>query len=149
MTLVEHARRELERCGQFTEDPAYAQALVAAVAAFSSYGHSGGSGGMAIMQLGELLQRHTLSPLTDDPDEWMHVANAESEPPHGLWQSTRDPAAFSPDLGRTYFRVDGWPRRNDPQPTVHAPRKPADEDVVNAVACTSDVDDARAAGESQ
>ena len=43
MTLVEHAKRELELLGQTAEDPAYAASIVAAVAAFSSYGHSGGS----------------------------------------------------------------------------------------------------------
>jgi hypothetical protein len=36
MNLVDHARRELDLCGQSAEDPAYAATIVAAVAAFAS-----------------------------------------------------------------------------------------------------------------
>ena len=49
-SLVEHAKRELELCGQTAEDPAYAASIVAAVEAFASYGHSGGSASVAIEQ---------------------------------------------------------------------------------------------------
>ncbi|MER7331677.1 MULTISPECIES: hypothetical protein [unclassified Micromonospora] len=99
MSLVEHAKRELELCGQFAEDPAYAQSLVAAVAAFASYGHSGGSAGIAIHQLTTLLQYGNLAPLTDAPDEWMHVTDADG----GLWQNRRNSEAFSTDGGKTYY----------------------------------------------
>lgn len=43
MSLVEHARRELELCGQYAEDPEYSESLIRAVEAFTSFGHSGGS----------------------------------------------------------------------------------------------------------
>ena len=104
MSLVEHARRELELCGQAAEDPAYAASLVAAVAAFASYGHSGGSASVAIHQLHDLLQFRTLSPLTSNPEEWVDHSEISNAP---LWQSTRDPAAFSKDGGRTWYFVDG------------------------------------------
>lgn len=101
--LVEHARTELERCGQTAEDPGYAASLVAAIAAFASYGHSGGSASVAIEQLHTLLQFRTLSPLTSDPDEWEDRTEISSSP---LWQNRRDPAAFSTDGGQTWHFVD-------------------------------------------
>jgi hypothetical protein len=107
VTLVEHARRELELLGQFAQDPAYAQSIVAAVAAFASYGHSGGSAGCAVEQLTTLLQYRTLTPLTDDPDDWHHHGEDIAGVPGGLWQNRRDPAVFSADGGKTYYFVDG------------------------------------------
>lgn len=96
MTLVEHARRELELCGQTAEDPAYSEAIVNAVAAFAAYGHSGGSAGCAREQLHALLGFQTLSPLTDDPAEWFQVTDQ-------CWQSRRQPSAFSVDGGVTHY----------------------------------------------
>lgn len=103
-TLVEHAKRELDQCGQAAEDPAYAASIVAAVAAFMSYGHSGGSAEVGIDQLHNLLRRRTLSPLTSDPGEWEDRSEMSGVP---LWQNRRDPAAMSTDAGRTWYFVDG------------------------------------------
>lgn len=103
MSLVEHAQRELHLCGQAKEDPGYAASLVAAVAAFASYGHSGGSAGCAIQQLVTLLNYGTLSPLTDDPGEWHDVSGMSGAP---MWQSRRNPQAFSQDGGKTYYLLD-------------------------------------------
>lgn len=102
--LVEHARRELELCGQYAEDPAYAQSIIAAVAAFASYGHSGGSAEIAIDQLHTLLQRRVLSPITSDPVEWVDHSEISGSP---LWQNRRDSAAFSTDGGKTWYFIDG------------------------------------------
>lgn len=100
--LVGHARRELELCGQFREDPEFAESLVAAVAAFASYGHSGGSAGVGIAMLGRLLRFETLSPLTTRSSEWMFVTEERGGP---LWQSRRDPAVFSEDQAVTAYRL--------------------------------------------
>jgi hypothetical protein len=118
--LVDHARREMELCGQSAEDPAYTQSIIAAVAAFDSYdGHSGGSHECAVHQLMTLLQGQTLSPLTDDPDEWHHHAEDAAGVPGGLWQNVRDSAAFSGDVGKTFYFVDGRaPFKSGPQPTA-------------------------------
>lgn len=104
MSLVEHAKRELELCGQMGEDPAYSQSIIAAVAAFASYGHSGGSAMVALEQMHKLLQYRTLSPLTSNPDEWMDRSEMSGSP---LWQNTRDPAAFSLNGGYSWYFVDG------------------------------------------
>lgn len=104
MTLVEHARTELNLLG---EDPVYSATLVAAVAAFASFGHSGGSAMTAIQQLHALLQWENLTPLTNDPDEWVDRSEISNAP---LWQSNRNSKAMSHDGGRTYTLVDAEPR---------------------------------------
>lgn len=100
--LVEHARRELDLCGQAAEDPSYAASLIAAVAAFASYGHSGGSAMVAIGQLHALLQYRTLSPLTSDPDEWIDRTEMSGAP---LWQNARDSRAMSTNGGKDWYFV--------------------------------------------
>lgn len=103
MGLVDHARRELELCGQMKEDPAYAQSIIAAIAAFASYGHSGGSAMVALEQIHNLLQFRPLSPLTSNSDEWLDHSGISGSP---LWQNIRDPAAMSRDGGKTWYFVD-------------------------------------------
>lgn len=100
MTLVDHARRELELCGQTAEDPEYAESIVRAVEAFASYGHSGGSAACARDQLHALLAYENLSPLTDDPAEWIDQSEMSGSP---LWQNRRNSTAFSEDGGATYY----------------------------------------------
>ena len=100
MSLVEHAKRELELCGQAAKDPGYAASLVAAVAAFASYGHSGGSASVAIGQLHRLLQFENLSPLTSDPDEWIDRSKESGYP---FWQNKRNSKAFSRNGGRDWY----------------------------------------------
>ena len=101
--LVEHARRELELCGQYAEDPAYAESIIRAVEAFASYGHSGGSAMIAIEQLHRLLKFENLSALTRDPTEWTDRTDISGFP---MWQNTRNPQAFSENGGRTYYLLD-------------------------------------------
>jgi len=98
--LVAHARYELQAIG---EDSQTTEELLKVVQAFSDMGHSGGSAGVAIAMLNELLQFQNLSPLTDNPDEWLfHGADiwgAEG----GVWQNKRNGEAFSHDGGVTYY----------------------------------------------
>jgi len=119
MSLVEHARRELELCGQTAEDPKYAETIIKAVEAFASYGHSGGSAMAATEQLHTLLRFGTLSPLTDDPDEWMNVSEMSG---YEMWQSRRNPSAFSTDGGKTYYLLDDEPRKTYTAETRHSER---------------------------
>lgn len=97
--LVRHAKRELALAG-VEED--LRPSIIAAVSAFASYGHSGGSASVAIPMLNELLRFHVLTPLTDDPAEWMKVVDMITNG-EALWQSTRQSDAFSMDGGRTYY----------------------------------------------
>lgn len=96
--LVQHAIREL---ALVDNDKAFNDCIINAVREFAKYGHSGGSAGVAIHILNDLLQFQNLSPLTDDPDEWMLIEEAIAGP--NCWQSRRNPEAFSNDGGKTYY----------------------------------------------
>lgn len=99
-TMVEHARRELDRLG---EEPSFAACLVATVGAFASFGHSGGSQVEAVRLLVDLLNLRALTPLTADPAEWIDRSQISGVP---MWQNERDSRAFSEDRGRTFTLVD-------------------------------------------
>jgi hypothetical protein len=103
MSLTEHARRELELCGQYAEDQEYSESIIRAVEAFASYGHSGGSAMIAREQLHALLGFKTLSPVTSNPDEWIDQSEVSGTP---MWQNRRDPAVFSTDGGKTWYSLD-------------------------------------------
>jgi hypothetical protein len=98
MSLVEHARRELERIG---EDTDMVDWYCRVIAEFASFGHSGGSASVAIPVLHELLQFHPLSPLTGDPAEWRDISEYQGGKPG--WQNLRNSEAFSEDGGKTYY----------------------------------------------
>lgn len=104
---VAFAREELQRAGMFDDDADYGGSLghsvLGVVAAFFSYGHSGGSAGIALMLLERLLRHKPLTPLTDDPTEWVDCRPMTSGP---LWQSRRSPSCFSLDGGRTWYDQD-------------------------------------------
>lgn len=110
MSLVNHARRELELIG---EDPAYSASLVAAIAAFASFGHSGGSAEVAKEQLRKLLNFENLAPITDNPEDWEDRSKENGWP---LWQNERNSKLFSEDGGKTYWNV------NDSKKTLHTSR---------------------------
>lgn len=99
MSLVEHAKSELAR---INEDPELTENLVATVAKFAEFGHSGGSAPIAIHYLTKLLSFEPLSPLTSDPAEWIDRTEISGTP---MWQSTRDPKAFSTNGGKTWYRL--------------------------------------------
>lgn len=111
--LVKHAIRELS---MINNDEEFNEALVNSVRAFANYGHSGGSASVAIPLLNELLQYHNLSPLTDDPGEWMEVTD-------GQWQSTRNPEAFSENQGKTYRLLSTGDKVYDSQRMYRAPEE--------------------------
>jgi hypothetical protein len=95
--LVLHARRELRLIG---EDQDVIDGLSRVVQAFADMGHSGGSAHFA--SLDKLLRYQPLSDLTDDPGEWID-RHADGTTPVPLWQSDRNPEAFSTDAGKTYY----------------------------------------------
>lgn len=103
MSLVEHAKRELALAGN---DDDFNQSIIKAVEAFASFGHSGGSAMVAIPMLNDLLQFKNLTPLTNNPNEWMQVEMGKED----CWQSQRNPEAFSGDGGKTYYLLSDNPR---------------------------------------
>lgn len=107
--LVDHARRELELAGLFDEDADYdgdlGPAVLGVVEKFSEYGHSGMSAAISVSILEKLLRFETLTPLTDDPSEWMDVST-------NTWQSRRRSEAFSHDGGKTYYLLSDGSHAN-------------------------------------
>lgn len=91
--LVQHAKRELELIGEEQETIDW---YLEVIQAFVSYGHSGGSASVTIPTINELLQFKNLSPLTNNPHEWIQVAEKQ-------WQNVRNPEAFSDDGGVTHY----------------------------------------------
>ena len=104
--LVEHAKKELARAGN---DKDFDNSIIAAAEAFATYGHSGGSAGVGIWILGELLQFKNITPLTEDPAEWMSLGD-------GTWQSNRCSEAFSHDGGFTYYLLSEGGNDSYPYP---------------------------------
>lgn len=98
--LVDHARREMERV---ETDPWFIDGMLKVVAAFAEMGHSGGSASIAIPMLTDLLQYKNLSPLTDDPEEWIDQTALTATPNVSLWQNKRNSEAFSLNRGKTYY----------------------------------------------
>lgn len=91
--LVLHARREIDLIGLPEKDR---KLLLDMVERFAQYGHSGGSAQWFIVTLTRLLQFENLMALTDNPNEWVQVAE-------DTWQCVRNPEAFSLDGGKTYY----------------------------------------------
>lgn len=98
--IAEYAWDELNRAGAFTADTDFyggmtGRAVMDLVAVFVEQDHSGLSASLVADAFHRLVMFKPLGPLTDDPDEWMEVTD-------GLWQSRRQPEAFSRDGGATY-----------------------------------------------
>lgn len=91
--LVLHARREMEILGCNQED---IEQMVVIIRAFADVGSSGGQASWIIPILHDLLQFKNLTPLSDDPKDWI-----QHEP--NMWQSCRRSDAFSPDGGKSYY----------------------------------------------
>ncbi len=102
--IAGYAWDELNRVGAFTAEYDFyggmtGRAVMGLVAVFVEQGHSGMSGSLVADAFHRLVMFEPLGPLTDDPDEWMEVAD-------GLWQSRRQSQALSKDGGKTY-RLNG------------------------------------------
>ena len=91
--LVAHARREL---ALLETDPWMIEGVVKVIKTFAEMGQSGGSAEWAIWAINELLRFNNLTPLTNDPAEWMDVGP-------NVWQSKRNSEAFSNDGGVTHY----------------------------------------------
>lgn len=108
--LLSHARKELEL---LKEEPETIEAYLRVIQAFRDMGHSGSSATVSIPVINALLLFKNLTPLTDDPDEWMHISANVWDSQSDIWQSKRCPDAFSTDGGKTYYLLsEGAHSRN-------------------------------------
>lgn len=117
--LIEHAKREMRLAGLYDADSDYGgripEAVLRVLRPFAEDRHSGGSAWLVTQVLERLMRYKTLTPITSDPQYWHDVSDMSGEP---MWQSTRDPACFSQDGGKTFYSVD------DPERTVQEAATP-------------------------
>lgn len=106
--IMTHAMREMELAGLFGDDEdgdglrqsAINDQVLAMLRIFCAEGHSGSSAEYTIDLLTNLLRRRPLTPITNDPREWIDRSEESGKP---LWQNERDSEAFSEDGGKTYY----------------------------------------------
>ena len=101
--LEAHAEREMRRAGLYEAEADYGgmipEAVMKLIRALASDGHSGGSHALVMKIFNRVANFHTLTPLTDSPDEWRVVGDK-------MWQNTRDSSFFSEDAGKTCYSVE-------------------------------------------
>lgn len=104
--LIEYAEEELRRAEVGASDADYngeiAGNVMDLVKVFAGHDGSEGSNEMTLMIFNKLVHFEPLSPLTNDPTEWNDVSEDTGKP---MWQSRRDPKAFSTDGGQTWYRL--------------------------------------------
>jgi len=101
MTIfADHARRELTLIG---EDEDTIQGVCKVVDAFFEIADNGGAHSVLLPMVSELLNMKPLSPLTNDPKEWLYHDRTVWDGRDPVWQNTRNGSAFSLDGGKTYW----------------------------------------------
>ncbi|UKD55172.1 hypothetical protein L3Q65_46220 [Amycolatopsis sp. FU40] len=95
--LGDHAAYELDYQGIVDPDRAR---IIAIVGNFADYTDPAARAA-ALQQVQTLLQFKPLSPLTSEPAQWIDQSSLSGE--RQLWQSKRDPDAWSHDGGATYY----------------------------------------------
>jgi hypothetical protein len=105
MNLELHAREELRRAGLLSPDSDYdgaiGESVIELVKVFAAQGHSGQSAHMTLEVFNRVAGYKLLSPLGNPTQTKEYV---EHQP--DMWQSTRDPAVFSSDQGKTWYHLD-------------------------------------------
>lgn len=98
--LRDHAVREMQIAG--VDEDIYgdmtSKAVLKMIDVFESEGHSGMSAGLVLSIFNRVIDFGNLTPLTNDPDEWI-------QHDRGTWQSKRNSSAFSQDEGRSFYLV--------------------------------------------
>lgn len=123
MNQLERIENELKLAGfklepvkeHFETDEDYSQSIGTCAyeicKLFSEQGHSGYSAQCTLQILKRLLiEEDTLSPLTNDPNEWEQ--HSKEMDPHQTWQSKRKFSCFSDDNLKTYYDIDAEENRD-------------------------------------
>lgn len=101
MTLIEHARQELELNKMFEKDADYggdlAESVMELIDVFSKQGHSGCSASIVSDLFNKLSRFKPISSLTGKDDEWCEIAD-------GIFQNKRNSEVFKDGKeGKAYF----------------------------------------------
>lgn len=107
MSLVEHAKKELERLSNncndqegFEMQEVINKDIISIVEVFANQNHSGFTASYVIEMLEQLLKYRPLTPLTGNDDEWIDIS--ESNGNCAMWQNNRAPMIFKDDTGKAY-----------------------------------------------
>lgn len=107
MSLVEHAKYELELAGLFDKDSDYdgmlGEAVLELVEVFAKQGHSGFSASQTLQIFNEVANYKPLTAIGVSPDEWVDQSEASGVP---MWQNKRRGTTFSRDAGKTWYDID-------------------------------------------
>lgn len=88
-------------------DAHFTENLLAMIAIWIQAGHSGGSAPMAVAMMERILSFNTLTPLTNNPDEWYQHGQIDDVTPEMFWQNKRRGEAFSIDPTlQTYYLLE-------------------------------------------
>lgn len=108
--LVKHAEAEMRKAGLYDADSDYSgmipEAVMALVKPFAEAGHSGSSAMLTLEVFNRVARYKTLSPITNDPEEWMEVSEYGGLGSKSVHQNRRDGSLFSNDGGYTYYSID-------------------------------------------
>jgi len=118
--LIKHAKLELELLG---EDAETVEGYLEIFRAWGRMGHSGGSASIAIPVINALLLGRNLTPLTDDPDEWIQHDESVWGAPGGVYQNKRNGEAFSTDGGKTYYLLSEGAHAHNQRPLHNSQHK--------------------------
>ena len=111
--FTDHCEQELQRAGLLSPESDYGgmlgQSVLRLAKTFSDEDHSGFSAASALRIFERLARWQTLTPLTNDPGEWLELDNTMADrriPDIPVFQSRRQPSCFSDDGLRTYYDLD-------------------------------------------
>ena len=111
MSLITHAKKELELAGLFDKDSGYngmlGTSVMELIELFSKQGHSGHSASMVVDIFKKLASYKPLQPLTGEDSEWVNVEG----PDGNTYQNNRNSAVFKDSKdGNAYF-IDAYVKR--------------------------------------
>ena len=107
--LIEHAKRELKAAGMYEDDADYgpngviADHVLDLLRVLENGEHSGGSHELTMELFNKLGNFKSLSPITDNPEDWMNHTYISQSP---VFQNKRQGTCFSADGGKTYYDLD-------------------------------------------
>lgn len=111
MSLIEHAKKELELAGFFDKDSDYdgmlGTATMELIELLSKQGHSGYSGSCVLDLFTKLANFKPLSPLTFDDSEWIHINDHDG----GIYQNNRNSCVFKESKDGKPYYIDAFVMR--------------------------------------